>query len=84
MTYSIDTKKGMEDAIKWTTEHLAKIRDGGVWIIPRSYAFYRVHHGSRTVVRLGLIDESTEKVFAAMGWKLEKAPPPEPYQDKLI
>ena len=44
MNYNLDTDEGMANAVQWTTEHFAKLKDGGVWIVPRSGTLVRVNH----------------------------------------
>lgn len=68
--WDIDTPEGMALAKRWTAQHVARIKDGGIWAIPRSGAVYRLHHGTKTAESLAgqTRDSSVERVFVAMGW----------------
>lgn len=71
--YDIDTIGGMNRAVEWTRENFEKVKDGGVWIIPRSGTIVTIHHAKRlATINSGFIpDTSIERVIRAMGWKVE-------------
>ena len=74
MNYELETKQGMDNAVAWTRQHLARIPEGGVWFVPRVCSEYTASHKDRTLTRRGLMpDPSINHVLKAMGWTvLEK------------
>ncbi len=70
LDYNIDTVEGMKNAVAWQLKLFSTIRDGGVWLVPRSGTAYTVHHAKKTVVRrLGFAPEpDIERVIRAAGW----------------
>lgn len=72
--YSINTPEGMAAAVKWTTEHVAKIKQGGVWIVPRSGTIIIIDHDSKTATFTELLigETAVKKVFHEMGWKVKE------------
>lgn len=74
---NIDTKEGMKAAVEWTENHIAKIADGGAWVIPRSGTIVRVYHSARhAIITPGFIgDESIARVIEAMGWTVAYGTP---------
>lgn len=60
----------MEDRVQWTTLHLQRIKEGGVWLIPRSSCMYIIYHSEKSVARIGLGDSAAEEVLTEMGWKI--------------
>jgi len=69
MNYDLDTKEGMAHAVQWTTEHFANLKDGGVWIVPRSGTLVRVRHADKTAtIHSATPDPSIKRVIRAMGW----------------
>ena len=68
---NVNTKKGLDEAVKWLRGFVNQFNDGGVWAIPRTHAVYRIEHEAKRFVRLSLTsDESTERVVKAMGWRV--------------
>jgi len=74
VNYDLDTKKGMANAVQWTTDHFAKIKDGGMWMVPRSGTLVIVHHKSKSVtIMAGILpDPSITRVIKAMGWTVKE------------
>lgn len=74
MTYDLDTKAGMANAVKWTTDHFAKLKDGGVWMVPRSGTMVQVNHADKTAtIHAGVVpDTSIKRVIEAMGWTVKE------------
>ena len=73
MNYDLDTKDGMANAVQWTTEHFAKLKDGGIWIVPRSGTLVRVNHTDKTAtIHNTTPDPSIKRVIEAMGWTIVK------------
>lgn len=69
MNYDIDTDEGMANAVQWTTEHFARLKDGGVWMVPRSGTLVRVRHATKTATLHNTTpDPSIARVIKAMGW----------------
>jgi len=63
----------MEECVLWTTRHLARFREGGVWIVPRVLSAYRIEHSKTTAtLLLGPGDPPTETVLQEMGWTIAK------------
>jgi len=59
------TSRGARD---WLRQHLAMLKDGGMWFIPRSGSIVTVHHSTKTYTMTGGADEPTRQVMAAIGW----------------
>ena len=74
MNYDLDTKDGMANAVKWTTEHFAKLKDGGMWLVPRSGVMVQVNHADKTApLHTGVMpDPSIKRVIKAMGWTVKE------------
>lgn len=70
--YDLDTKAGLGQSVRWLNTHLAQIKDGGMWLIPRSGSVYEVRHTGKTAIKVmqTLPDPSLDKVFRAAGWKV--------------
>ena len=70
MTYDLDTKDGMNNAITWTRNLFDTIKDGGAWMVPRSMTMVRVNHTDKVAtIIVGLVpDPSLRRVIEAMGW----------------
>lgn len=68
--FNVDTPGGLKLSVAWMQMHVARIHQGGRWIIPRSGSVVVIDHANKQAIRvLGLLPEtSTEKVFQAMGW----------------
>ena len=71
--YDINTIEGMNRAVEWTRETFEQIKDGGVWIVPRSGTIVTVHHNTRSVtINPGFLpDTSIKRVIEAMGWSVD-------------
>lgn len=59
--------------LAWCRQHLALIKDGGVWGIPRSGLIFRVDHNQRKLVlTAGSKNDddfaATKHVFSFIGW----------------
>ena len=72
---NIDTPLGLLDAMTWQRNHLARIKDGGVWLVPRNCSAYTVDHTAKTLTRESLMpqavpDQAINRVCAAIGWKV--------------
>lgn len=74
MNYDLDTKDGMANAVQWTTEHFAKLKDGGMWLVPRSGVMAQVRHTDKTAtLHTGVMpDPSIRRVIKAMGWTVKE------------
>lgn len=72
MTYDLDTKDGMNNAVTWTRNMFETIKDGGAWMVPRSMTMVRVNHTDKVAtIIVGLVpDPSLRRVIEAMGWKI--------------
>ena len=73
MNHNTDTTEGMEFAIHWVkTVILPMIKEGGLWLVPRSFTVYELHHSQKRLVRKeGPGDQSVEDVFRAMKWNVD-------------
>ena len=73
---NINTKEGMSQAIGWTTEYIKQIKDGGVWIVPRSGTVVWIYHSAKrvSIYEGHRPDTSIAKVFKAMGWDVQETP----------
>lgn len=67
----INTKEGMRQAVEWTEQHIAKLKEGGVWLVPRSGTVVTVFASQRRVSIVGVLpDTSIARVFKAMGYEV--------------
>ncbi len=67
--WDISTVEGLKNAIEWQTNHVARISEGGFWMVPRSWSAYRLSHKAKIAVKMCGADEpDITKVFRAMGW----------------
>lgn len=75
MNFDLKTKEGLQNSVKWLSEHLSLIKEGGTWFIPRSGNAYTIIHSRKTAVHAMelLPDPSLDKVFIAAGWTVEKS-----------
>lgn len=70
MNYDLDTKAGMNNAVRWTQAMFDTVNDGGVWGIPRSGTLVRINKKDRiaTLITGFAPDPSIRRVIEAMGW----------------
>ena len=70
MNYNLDTKDGMNAAIKWTQQMFDALKDGGAWGIPRSGTLVRINREEKiATITVGFApDPSIRRVIEAMGW----------------
>jgi len=68
--YDLDTKDGMNNAVKWTRAMFDTINDDGVWMVPRSMTMVRINKRERIATLIVGIapDPSLKRVIEAMGW----------------
>lgn len=68
--YDLDTTEGMNNAVTWTRNLFSTVKDGGVWMVPRSMTMVRVSHTDKVATLIvGLApDPSLKRVIEAMGW----------------
>ena len=74
INYDINTEEGMRNAIEWTERCLGKLKDGGVWYVPRSCTVVQIISHDRKELKLVSIipDRSIRLVLAAAGWTFIK------------
>ena len=70
MNYDLDTKTGRDNAIAWTQQMFSCVKDGGVWMVPRSGTMVRINHQEKiATITVGFApDPSLKRVIEAMGW----------------
>jgi len=70
--FDINTPRGIAQSVKWLAGYLSHIKDGGMWLIPRSGTAFEVRHSEKVAIKVMqmLPDPSLEKVFHAAGWKV--------------
>ena len=70
MNYDLDTKAGMNNAIKWTQQMFDAIKDGGAWAVPRSGTIVSINKADKlATITVGFApDPSLKRVIEAMGW----------------
>ena len=67
----ISTRSGLAAAVEWQRNYLARVAEGGMWIIPRTGTILRVSHKDKTLtVVANLLPELPDlrRVTVAMGW----------------
>lgn len=74
--FDIDTVGGMNRAVEWTRNLFEHIKEGGMWIVPRSGTIVVVFKDKREVIITPgpLHDGAIEQVIRAMGWSVKKNP----------
>jgi hypothetical protein len=72
---NINTKQGMQDAVRWTENLFNQIKPGGTWMVPRSGTVLQIFHSAKLVrITAGPVpDPSLARVIEAMGWTVEPA-----------
>ena len=70
MNYDLNTVGGMNRAVEWTRNLFESLKDGGVWVVPRSMTILRIYKSERRVLLAQGIepDPSIARVIMAMGW----------------
>jgi hypothetical protein len=69
MNWDISTPEGMANAMAWQAAHVARVVEGGCWVVPRSFSIYQLSRANKTATKLcGLPEPDIAKVFEAMGW----------------
>ena len=74
--YDLDTVGGMNRAVEWTRDLCEGLKEGGVWVVPRSGTIVQVFKSEKRVnITYGpLPDDAIARVIKAMGWTVtEKA-----------
>jgi hypothetical protein len=68
---NINTKDGMAQAVAWQQKWVDGVKEGGVWVVPRSGNIIRISHRNRTatVVSSLVSEPDIRKVFEEMGWR---------------
>lgn len=72
MNYDLDTKKGMANAVEWTTNLFMQMKDGARWGVPRSGTIVAIYpkHKVAEIYEGFEPDPSIERVIKAMGWNV--------------
>ena len=68
----IHTQRGMAEAKAWTQQLIDNIKDGGVWMVPRSgtiIKFDKVNKKALVTHQL-MPDISIEMILEALGWEI--------------
>lgn len=70
MNYDLDTKEGMDNAVRWTEKLFDVMNDGATWAVPRSSTLVLIDKQTKTAtIREGFLPEKgIAKVIRAMGW----------------
>ena len=69
--YDMDTKEGMLNCIKWQSNLVNLLGEGGIWAVPRSLARYRIFKSMHiAVIDSPDRDMAVERVFREMGWEV--------------
>jgi len=69
---NIHQPQGMAEAKAWTQNLIDKVKDGGVWMVPRSgtiIQFDKVNKKALVTHQL-MPDISIEMILEAMGWEI--------------
>lgn len=72
--YDLDTVGGMNRAVEWTRDLCEGLKEGGVWVVPRSGTIVQVFKSEKRVsITHGLMpDDAIARVIKAMGWTVTK------------
>jgi hypothetical protein len=68
--YDLNTVGGMNRAVEWTRNLFESLRDGGVWVVPRSGTMVQVFKSERRVLITNgpRPDAAIADVIKNMGW----------------
>lgn len=68
--YDLNTVGGMNRAVEWTRDLFESLRDGGMWVLPRSGTMVQVFKSERRVIitQGPIPDPSIKDVVEHMGW----------------
>jgi hypothetical protein len=74
---NLDTKEGMDAAVAWTNNCLSMLKDGGVWIVPRSGTQVLVlSYAKRScMITCTIPDPTIQRVLLAAGWTVNGQAP---------
>lgn len=67
----LDTPEGLQEAIKWQTNFISILGEGGKWAVPRSNAIYTIYHSKKLALR-ETPDEAVDYIFNKMGWTVQE------------
>lgn len=72
--YDLNTVGGMNRAVEWTRSMFEQLKDGGVWMVPRSGTIVQVFKSERRVVitQGPMPDTAIAQVIKAMGWTVKE------------
>lgn len=72
--YDLSTVGGMNRAVEWTRNLCEGLKEGGVWVVPRSGTIVQVFKSERRVVitQGPMPDTAIAKVIKAMGWTVNE------------
>lgn len=70
MNYDLDTEEGMKNAVTWTNNCMALLRNGGTWIVPRSGTVVTRIDKTHCRVREFIPDPSIKRVLVAAGYNV--------------
>lgn len=70
MNYDLDTPDGMANAIAWQEQLCRYIREGGMWIVPRSSEVYFIYASKKIAVAPNGGELSVNRVFNEMGYEV--------------
>lgn len=70
MNFDLDTKQGMDNAVRWTEKLFDVMNDGATWAVPRSSTLVTINKDTKTAtVTQGFAPEQgLLQVIRAMGW----------------
>ena len=68
--FDLNTVGGMNRAVEWTRNLFEGLKDGGMWIVPRSGTVVQVFKSERRVVIANgpMPDAAIADVIKSMGW----------------
>jgi len=68
--YDLNTVGGMNRAVEWTRSLFEGLKDGGMWIVPRSRTIVQVFKSERRVIITNgpMPDAAIADVIKSMGW----------------
>lgn len=74
MNFDTTTPEGMHNAVHWTQGLFATMREGAVWVIPRSNTKVCIHHATKsvTITNGNRNEDVLRKVIQEMGWTIKE------------
>jgi hypothetical protein len=74
VNFDTNTPEGLKQSVRWTQGLFASMREGAVWVVPRSNTKVCVHHSTKrvTITDGHSSEDVLRKVIKEMGWTINE------------